>query len=1098
MKIDRSTVFVVAALLPVVLAGAEPAAHTTTDPTATFRQYCYGCHGKAAKIAGIDLEALTGAKSVGSHFGEWEKVASVLEQKRMPPVKMKQPAEADRAAAATWIRARLDEYAQKHAGDPGQVTVRRLTSGEYSYTVEDLTGMDLKLDDSSNDSVGGEGFTNFGDVQFMADASLERYLETAKKVADRAVIGAGPLQFFDAAGKSGFELSAIHRIQEIYKNNGFRANSGEGGKPYGTERYSKAFFVCWQFQNRVALGKRQATLATLAAREGVSPRFAQHLLSVVQDRNATYPTSEVVKKFQSLPVVKPASNKEAIMAEARAGSEQVTRSLIDWPRWLLAMGAFAEGGAGDERALVLNEEALKASTTHHFKFNVRTPRDKSSKAYLMVVPVNAKAKDRPFVVWQNAKIRIRGKDRELGPVQPLKAVLTPDSISKLNFGSRPDGKPLGEDAVATVGDGTTVLEFAFPDTAFGAELQVDAEIAGSATGDAVLRCTLSGSPEQGMGVPTYTLLGTPSNPGYKTWKENVLAFAAKLPQNSQGEPTPADKDPIPPPFNNVYNQPERDHFHLKLKYYRTDDFLYSKVLDDAQKAKLDQAWNDLLASFEYHDVFLRFVSDKYKLGIKKGVADLTATEIAALPAEPQQYVRAIRSEYDSVQKAQLTGRQRHLEDAVTFASAAWRRPLNAEEKDRLRGFYVKATEQLQLDHVKAMRLLLARVLVAPAFLYRLEEQPTSTDATIRELSSWELASRLSYFLWSSIPDQELRRAATAGELGKPELLQAQVKRMLADPKARRLSTEFFGQWLGFYRFDQYKGVDTTRFTEFTDEVKTSMYDEAVAFFEHVVRKDRPVREIFFADYTFLNQPLAKHYGIEKEFKSKSDLELIEGAGAMHRGGMFRLGAVLTSTSAPLRTSPVKRGDWMLRRVLGTPTPPPPADAGSLPADDKNFGGMSVKQRLESHKRNPTCAGCHTRIDPLGFPLERYDSVGRWRNTYADGKSVDDSSRNADNLEISGVDGLLEYLKTQQPQVLKTFNSKLLGYALGRTVLGSDRPLIDKMVQAGGDVNFSALVTEIALSKQFRYRKEGDEGVPGSPMQTAGRIAVIDREKEGER
>src|SRR6185436_532153 len=185
------------------------------------------------------------------------------------------------------------------------------------------------------------------------------------------------------------------------------------------------------------------------------------------------------------------------------------------------------------------------------------------------------------------------------------------------------------------------------------------------------------------------------------------------------------------------------------------------------------------------------------------------------------------------------------------------------------------------------------------------------------------------------------------------------------------------------------GVDTGRFPEFTDEVKGAMYDEAISFFEYVIRKDRPIREILFADYAFLNKALAKHYGVTREIKSADDVELVDNANGFRRGGLLRLGAVLTATSAPLRTSPVKRGDWVLRRVLGTAVPPPPADAGSIPADDKLFGGLSVRDRLEAHKRNATCNNCHSRIDPLGFPLERYDSIGRWREQYPDGKPIDD-------------------------------------------------------------------------------------------------------------
>jgi hypothetical protein len=197
------------------------------------------------------------------------------------------------------------------------------------------------------------------------------------------------------------------------------------------------------------------------------------------------------------------------------------------------------------------------------------------------------------------------------------------------------------------------------------------------------------------------------------------------------------------------------------------------------------------------------------------------------------------------------------------------------------------------------------------------------------------------------------------------------------------------------------------------------------------------------------------------------VELVEGAGAFQRGGLLRLGAVLTATSAPLRTSPVKRGDWVLRRVLGTAVPPPPADAGSIPADDKLFGGLSVREKLEAHKRNATCANCHVRIDPLGFPLERYDATGRWRDKYPDGKPIWDSGTLGDQTEIAGIGGLLSYLKTQDVQVRRTLSSKLLGYALGRTVQASDQPLIDRMIAAGGDATFSKLVGEIVLSRQFR-------------------------------
>jgi hypothetical protein len=756
---------------------------------------------------------------------------------------------------------------------------------------------------------------------------------------------------------------------------------------------------------------------------------------------------------------------------------------------LFAAGAAAEGGQGDERALVLNDAALQVSTKHHYKYVVRRGRGKTTtQLFLSVVPANGLSTAKPVVLWRNATVRVLGPDRKLGPPQPLKEVLDENTVKRLDFGKSPDGGVLDPQDFA--GRGSLSFELPASENALGAELQIDAELSGDPTGDAVLRCTLSDSEEVAKGRPVWALLGNPQSPGFAPWKAGVLEFAAQLPQNSQGEATPSDKDPIPAPFDNTYNQPERDHFHAKAKYYRTDRFLVEHVLDDATRLRLDQAWNDLLASFEYHDIILRFTTAKYHLNLSKNrIVELTAAEIESLPAEPRAYVKALRAEYDAVQKAQLSARPGHVEDCIRFAARAWRRPLSDSERESLRSFYTKATGTLKLDHSKAIESLLARILVAPSFLYRLE-QPAAADA--KPLSNWELASRLSYFLWSSIPDEELRRAAAAGELSDTQQLARQVKRMAADPKARRFSTEFFGQWLGFYRFDQHRGVDTKRFPEFTDEVKTAMYDEAVSFFEYIVRQDRPVREIFSADYTFLNQPLAKHYGVAREIGSSREVELVQGANEFHRGGLLRLGAVLTATSAPLRTSPVKRGDWVLRRILGTPTPPPPPDAGSIPADDKMFGGMSVKARLAAHQRNAACASCHSRIDPLGFPLERFDSVGRWRETYSDGKPVEDSSETADKTPINGVDGLLAYLNTQEAQVQRTMSYKLLGYALGRTVLGSDQPLIERLIKAGGDATLAQLATEIVTSRQFRFRREREE----APQQISELPAMKKSTKEG--
>jgi hypothetical protein len=229
----------------------------------------------------------------------------------------------------------------------------------------------------------------------------------------------------------------------------------------------------------------------------------------------------------------------------------------------------------------------------------------------------------------------------------------------------------------------------------------------------------------------------------------------------------------------------------------------------------------------------------------------------------------------------------------------------------------------------------------------------------------------------------------------------------------------------------------------------------------------PIAKYLNADYTFLNKPLADYYGIKADVKSTGAVGKINGANAFGRGGALRLGTVLTTTSAPLRTSPVKRGDWILRRILNTPMPPPPADAGSIPAGDKNFGGLSLHDKLEAHKRNATCANCHARIDPLGFPLENYDSTGRWRAQYADGKEIYNSGTTIDHADIHGTTGLLKYRDDRNEMFRKTLTTKLLGYALGRNGLPSYLALMEQMVGEGPDDPFSKLAIDVVSSRQFR-------------------------------
>lgn len=1081
------------------MGGAENAGG---DSAAVFKQYCFQCHGDgSAPMAGVNLAKLA-ARPVGDGFQAWTKVSEVLEQNRMPPKGLPQPTAAQRNQALTWVRTELASFANKNAGDPGRVTVRRLTSGEYAYSIQDLTGVEFELDrDFANDSVGGEGFMNFGDVQFMQDANLERYLESAKRVAEHAVVGAGPVQFFDHPGKTGFELSAISRIKKIYETEGFRTVSGEGGHAFGLEKYRKAFYVAWRYQHRAELGMPNATFQQLAAREGSSARFAEHIYRVMNKPGLGYPSSEVAARWHKLPGAKTADT------EVRAGCKALEEYVTGWPSWLFARGDEAFGGAGDESPLVFTDASLKAEASHHFVFNAGgrgRPTGGPLGVYMNMAAITPDASVHPTVIWRNATITVRKsgpgrgpapaetdatataaelKARQLGsgPRIPLREFVTREVAEKLGFGKSPDGTPVGPDDFATVGN-TAQVPLNLPEDATGLVFQADASI--GKDHDQVIRITFSNRPDgPPPGIPIHGIIGDMQSAGYQRFRAGVDELVELLPPRSNGEATPADKDPPPLPFDPTYNTPEHDAFDNNVKYQREDRFLIAHILDDATVAKLNQAWNDLFTAFDYHDQYLQLLAEHFHLKLKSTkIADLTGTDLDAMPDEARGYVKTIREQYLAAVAAEEAAKPGHVNDCLNFASRAWRRPLTDAEKQSLRSFYTK-TLASEKDHTRAIRALLARILVAPDFLYRIE-QPTGLAAA-KALTPWEVASRMSFLIWSSIPDDELRRAAATRELDSAAGLQKQAKRMLADPKARRMSAEFFGQWLGFYRFDQFKGVDTGRFPEFSDGVRAAMYDEAVSFFEYIIRNDRPNRELLSADYTFLNKTLADYYGIKATVKSTGAAEKVEGANAFERGGALRLGAVLTTTSAPLRTSPVKRGDWILRRILNTPTPPPPADAGSIPADDKLFGGLSLHDKLEAHKRNATCANCHSRIDPLGFPLENYDSTGRWRTQYPDGKPIYNSGTTFDRVDIQGAAGLLKYLDDKNQQFRKTLSTKLLGYALGRTVLPSDIPLMDRMVGEGEKAAFSQLVIDVILSKQFRS-VSGQDDAPANQFLRAGK------------
>ena len=424
--------------------------------------------------------------------------------------------------------------------------------------------------------------------------------------------------------------------------------------------------------------------------------------------------------------------------------------------------------------------------------------------------------------------------------------------------------------------------------------------------------------------------------------------------------------------------------------------------------------------------------------------------------------RALSGRFEEVARSSLRG----------LASRAYRRPATDGEVDRL----VELYRMVRADggtFEEGMQLALQAVLVSPNFLFRVEyggAPDPNYDQEIRPLDDWELASRLSYFLWNSMPDDELFRLAFEGKLRDAGELERQALRMLADPKAARMVESFGGQWLQIRNLDTV-APDPDTFPGFDDELRDAMKRETELCLDAVIREDRSILDLLDADYTFLNQRLAEHYGVEGV--KGEEFRLVALPADSMRGGILTQASLLTITSNPNRTSPVKRGKYILDQILGSPPPPPPPDVPELEEGPELLG--TLRERMEQHRSNPSCASCHKRMDPLGFGFENYDAIGRWRDTDGD-DPIDPSGSLPDAGSFRGPVELKALLATNREAFARTLTEKLMTYALGRGLEYYDRCAVDRILEglASEDYRFGRLVVGIVTSEPFRNRKiEGD-------------------------
>lgn len=558
-------------------------------------------------------------------------------------------------------------------------------------------------------------------------------------------------------------------------------------------------------------------------------------------------------------------------------------------------------------------------------------------------------------------------------------------------------------------------------------------------------------------------------------------------------------------------------YHSVLGFFRDDLPLMDLILDEKSQKEIDRLWDefDFIANFTertWTQYFFNQSGEVQGKGAESGTArpadhaitdsevvfamrDAYLAKAAADPTNDPIAPHAIRDHYDRInatlrylEKERREAEPKHLDALLNFAARAYRRPMSKAEHDDLLAYYRTLRTKNQLSHEDAIRESITSVLMSPDFLYRIDLQNSDLSssksltrrATVKNaasvatqpLSSYALASRLSYFLWSSMPDEELLSHAASGDLQKPDVLLAQTRRMLKDARVSGMATEFTGNWLTFRHFEKNNSVDRERFPAFNNELREAMFKEPIRLIEDVVLNDRSALDLLYGNYTFVNPVLAKHYGVSGVIGDPNTWIRVDNADRYGRGGLLPMAVFLTQNSPGLRTSPVKRGNWVVQRILGEVVPPPPPTVPELPHDEAT-SELPVRDMLAKHREDALCSACHSRIDSFGLAFEGYGPVGSARTKDLAGRPVDTLVTYPGGMNGTGVQGLQSFIRDhRQKEFVANISRKLLAYALNRSLQLSDEVIIERMQAraASNEHRFNSLIETIVTSPQFLNKR----------------------------
>ena len=975
-----------------------------------IKTHCLGCHSTKTKKGGLDLERFGTTDQIRADIEIWEMALEMIERNEMPPKGKKQFDPEQRRVFVTWIRNLLDQEARDRAGDPGPALVRRLNNAEYNYAIRDLTGVDLQTARQfPADGAAGEGFLNATDALAISPDQMSKYFDAAKDVAAHTVLLPDGFRFSSSKFRGKWTADVLDEIRRLYA----KYTNQFGQIPY--DRYLRA-----TINHREALRTGRTSIAAVAAQQKLSPKYLQVLWDAMNHDQPSLFLDDFRARWRMRRSVEDATGLANEISQQQA--------LLWHKRDPVGMHAL------DDRYV---PPGISLTTQHNYKLAMPPPaKDGSITFYLAARSFGGPSAELKLIV-NNAAFRAKGK-----PAVSLREVLEKSE------------KPNSDQTFLDV------TRFDKDSFFMASDEQIAVKVNASLVAGRTLTVDVRVDPERlSETLVHFDARLAPSPPTVKRgveWTDVASALErhfliARADDAARGRIHKAANA-----FRNLF--PARvcypevrvvDTVVTLERFHRGDAFLSRLLLTDDEHKRLEQHWNEL-----------HFVSQD-ALQVRASYATLIQGEMKGYTEVKNEIHRRAKLTKEALLRAEST----HVNSLLDFASRAYRRPLAKNEEQKLRDLY-ESLRQAKLPHEEAFRSVLARVLISPNFLYRLEASPTGKKP--QRVRDWELATRLSFFLWSSIPDEELRQLAEKGKLHHAEVLQQQVRRMLNAPRSRALAVEFGAQWLEVRNFDQFQGKNQELFPMFDSKLREALYEESILTFQESFRDDSSIWKLLDADHTFVNDALAAHYGLPGV--NGSEFRRVDGVKQHGRGGILGLGSVLAKHSGASRTSPVLRGNWIAEVLLGEKLPRPPDNVPKLP-ETESTDGLSIRQLVEKHAKLPNCAVCHQRIDPLGFALEQYDTIGRRREKDLAGRPIDARAEIKDGKSFVGLEGLRRYLLTKRKDDFqRQFCRKLLGYALGRRVILSDRQLLDDMAVAlhQNEGRVSAAILAIVRSKQFQF------------------------------